>query len=115
MTHNVNKEDMPDMTYDEIVAWHEQYPSIRMKANNLTYILWENGQFMGVGDFYHKQHDGTFKYSHSVDYENPHEYPETVSGDSPPPPNPEEDGYMPPDLGENVEPSPTEVSDEPAP
>jgi hypothetical protein len=82
MATNIQKEGVANMSYDEIKTWHEQYPKIRMKENLATYVLWEGGLFMGAGDFFHKQPGGSYQYSHTVDYGDPHEYPETVSGDS---------------------------------
>lgn len=84
MAINSMKENQADMTYAEIEAWHDQCPSMRMKPNLTTYIIWKDGMFMGEGDFYHKQSSGEFQYSHTVDYGDPQEYPETVSGDAEP-------------------------------
>jgi hypothetical protein len=115
MTHNVTKDPLPDMTYAEIEAWHAQYPSINMKPNQATYILWKDGMFMGEGDFFHKQADGNYHYSHTVDYEDPHEYPETYSGDGQQQAEEDDDGYFPPDPATVEEAPADDTPTEPAP
>lgn len=106
MAINVEKAPLADMTYAEMEAWHAQYPAIRMKPNQATYILWKDGLFMGEGDFFHKQADGTYQYSHTVDYGDPHEYPETTSGDFAEDPQPDPDAPDPGDPDADPDPIP---------
>ena len=103
MTHTFSKENVADMTYEEIAQWHEDAPAFILKPNLATYVIWKDGMFMGEGDFFHRQADGTYRYSHTVDYENPHEWEEKYSGDGQNTPDPEPDSYMPPESGEVIE------------
>jgi hypothetical protein len=115
MAINIQKEALPDMTYAEIEAWHAQYPKFNMKPNLATYILWKDGMFMGEGDFFHKQPDGSYRYSHTVNYEDPQDYPETFSGDGQQQTDAEDDGYAPPEIPSDEQVDAVDTLSEPVP
>lgn len=61
------RENVADMTAEEMQAWFDQYDHLEFYPNNAFCELWDSGIAGGTYDHFDKNQDGSYSYKHTVE------------------------------------------------
>jgi len=83
------KENMPELTYEEIVAWYAQYPDLEFREGHPRYEMWTDGAYGGEFDVYIAVDDVyRYSYSNTLNIIDPSDEPEVEEDPAPDPGDP---------------------------